>query len=191
MKPIYFDAKMIRPILDGRKKATRRPVKPQPAGAHMVMDCNEEERTFDFLCGGIKNGVICDWAETVKAPYWPGDVLWVKETWAHPRANPGRFLYRADHPDQSCTWGSWKSSVSMPLAAARIFLRVTDVRAERLQDIDDDGVLAEGLEIGCYFDELWNRAIKPADRPTCSWNSNPWVWVVSFERIGKKEAFGL
>ena len=72
-----------------------------------------------------------------------------------------------------------------PREAARIFLRVTDVRVERLQEIDDGGVVAEGLEIGCYFDELWNRTIKPKDRPLYGWEANPWVWVIEFERISK------
>lgn len=82
----------------------------------------------------------------------------------------------------------WRPSIHMPREAARIFLRVTDVQVERLQKIDDAGVVAEGLEIGCYFDELWNSTIKPKDRPTYGWDANPWVWVINFERISKEEA---
>lgn len=80
----------------------------------------------------------------------------------------------------------WRPSIHMPKEAARLFLRVTDVRTERLQDIDDSGVVAEGLEIGCYFDDLWNRTIKPAVRTAYGWDANPWVWVIEFERISKE-----
>lgn len=69
----------------------------------------------------------------------------------------------------------------MPKEAARIFLRVTNVRVERLQDIDDDGVVAEGLEIGAPFDELWDSTIKKSDRDMYGWAANPWVWVIEFE----------
>ena len=73
----------------------------------------------------------------------------------------------------------------MPRDAARIFLRVKGVGVERLQDIDDAGVTAEGLEIGCYFDELWDSTIKPKDRAAYGWGANPWVWVIQFERAGE------
>ena len=75
-----------------------------------------------------------------------------------------------------------------PKEAARIWLKVTDVRVERLQGIDDDGVVAEGLEIGAPFDELWDSTIKPADRALYGWEANPWVWVIEFERISREEA---
>ena len=65
---------------------------------------------------------------------------------------------------------------------------MTDVRVERLQGIDDDGVVAEGLEIGAPFDELWDSTIKPADRALYGWEANPWVWVIEFERISWEEA---
>ncbi len=71
----------------------------------------------------------------------------------------------------------------MPKEAARIFLRVTDVRVERLQDIDDEGVIAEGLKIGAPFDELWDSTIKKSDRDMYGWAANPWVWVIEFEKV--------
>ena len=81
----------------------------------------------------------------------------------------GCFVYRADYPEPDRLY--WHPSIHMPRQAARIFLRVTGVRVERLQDIDDDGVLSEGLEIGAPFDELWNRTVKPKDRPTYGWEA--------------------
>ena len=79
MKPILFNTDMVRAILDSHKTVTRRVVKPQPEGARSILDCDEEKRTFDLLCGnGGVGGVFVDWAETVKAPFWPHDILYVR-----------------------------------------------------------------------------------------------------------------
>ncbi len=202
MKPILFNTDMVRAILDSHKTVTRRVVKPQPEGARSILDCDEEKRTFDLLCGnGGVGGVFVDWAETVKAPFWPHDILYVRETWT---VWNGNYEYKADVDDgygpfcSNCTLDicaggcnsilKWHPSIHMPREAARIFLRVTDVRVERVQDIDDDGVVAEGLNIGDPFDELWDSTIKPADRALYGWDANPWVWVIEFERITREEA---
>ena len=186
MKPILFNTEMVRAILEGHKTVTRRVVKPQPKGAHTVLDHDDYEHTVDMLCGnGGEGGVFLDWAETIKSPCWPGDILWVRETFI--KKPNGEYLYKADDETVFPFLG-WRPSIHMPREAARIFLRVTNVQAERLQEVDDAGVVAEGLEIGCYFDELWNRTIKPKDRPTYGWEANPWVWVIEFERISKEEA---
>lgn len=89
----------------------------------------------------------------------------------------------------------------MPREAARSFVRVTDVRVERLQEITEDGAMAEsalplttpnipgkGRTFIQGFGELWNSAIKPKDRTLYGWDANPWVWVVEFERISREEA---
>ena len=81
----------------------------------------------------------------------------------------------------------WRPSIHMPKEAARIFLKVKKVRVERLQDIDDDGVVSEGLKIGDPFDELWDSTIKKADIDRYGWKTNPWVWVIEFERCEKTE----
>lgn len=141
----------------------------------------------------------------VPSPYRRGDILWVKETWYYEEHMHGitdgepdlpngryshRYVYRADSPDYPVDVGvgmqGWRPSIHMPKEAARIFLRVTDVRAERLQEIDDDDVLAEGLEIGAPFDELWNSL-----NAKCGygWDANPWVWAITFERVDKPEGW--
>lgn len=82
MKPILFNSDMVRAILDERKTCTRRVVKPQPKDAYAIIDSDDETHTFDLLCGNrVAGGLLADWAETVKAPYWPGDFLYVRETW--------------------------------------------------------------------------------------------------------------
>lgn len=81
IKPILFNAEMARAILDGKKTVIRVPVKPRPDGAHMVLDRNDEEHAYEFICGSYKNGFSRDWTEIVKAPYWEDDILWVQEAW--------------------------------------------------------------------------------------------------------------
>lgn len=88
----------------------------------------------------------------------------------------------------------WRPSIYMPREAARIFLRVTGVRVERLQDINldppgpENQVIKEGLHYLCDFIAVWEMTTKKRDRPTCGWDANPWVWVIEFERIRKEEA---
>ena len=179
--PILFNTEMVRAILEGRKTVTRRVVTPQPpAGVTQLY--------HGAAPGRWRSPGKDVWVE-IRAPYQPGDILWVRETWAAWSPTYGtepRLIYKAD--DNVPSGVKWNPSIHMPREAARIFLRVTGVRVERLQKIDDAGVVAEGLEIGCYFDELWNSTIKPKDRPTYGWDANPWVWVIEFERISKEEA---
>ena len=147
----------------------------------------------------------------MKPPCESGDVLWVRETWQHVYTyddsdkaieETGRYVYFADDPMPFTYWVDtdtgehkdqmpWRPSIHMPREAARIFLRVTDVRVERLQDIDDDGVVAEGLEIGAEFDELWNRTLSKSDRAKFGWAANPWVWVIKFERCERPDSITI
>lgn len=187
MKPILFNTNMVKALLDGRKTVTRRVVKPQPFAE--VKELYRKDNTDIWRTYGV------DWWYEFRAPFIPGDILWVRETWARPSepeirrgASPDAYIYKADIPLLPCAYDSWRPSIHMPREAARIFLRVTEVRAERLQDIDDAGVLDEGLEIGDPFDELWDRTLKPADCALYGWAANPWVWVISFEQISKEEA---
>ena len=147
--------------------------------------------------------------ETFKSPYRPGDILYVPETW---KCSPDSQLwadneYRVIFKDGKMVrfffgnqerlkkWrkyiykplGNWQSPYFMPREAARIFLRVTDVRVERLQEINDDGVVSEGMEIGAPFDDLWDSTIKKADRTLYGWEVNPWVFVIGFERVNGAE----
>ena len=135
-----------------------------------------------------------------------GDILYIRETWAFlpcmdctregtdcgrscvtyedkDSISDGCFVYRAEHPTPDRV--SWSPSIHMPKAAARIWLKVTNIRVERLQDIDDDGIVAEGLEIGAPFEELWDSTIKKPDRARYGWDANPWVWAIEFERCEK------
>ena len=86
----------------------------------------------------------------------------------------------------------------MPKEAARIFLRVTDVRVERLHYMNFYGILSEGIEVipeayndpdNAYlqavetFEKIWNHTIKKSDLDSYGWAANPWVWVIEFEKL--------
>lgn len=207
LRPILFSTPMVQAILDGRKTHTRRVMKPQP----------------------IKNGLFWEWAGAGwsldgpitpvyghsmynKCPYQPGDVLWVRETFAECQTPFFDYIYKADYPNASkadLDIEKWTPSLFMPKAAARIFLKVTAVKAERLQDITEADAIAEGVEswieermksrptyYSMYsdydspndpamysscpilsFESLWRKINGPE-----SWNENPWVWAITFER---------
>ncbi len=202
MKPILFNTEMVRAILDGRKTATRRV-------------CTEADDIREFSTNGyaywMKGRAFKSWDNLVaelkreKKTYMPGDILWVRETWA--KNAYGGYFYKADG---KCEVFSWHPSIHMPKEAARLFLRVTAVRVERLQDITESQAADEGTEDpyeyqdpawydqhglpGNYvidaFAGLWDSTIKPADRPRYGWEANPFVWVIEFERISEEAALG-
>lgn len=135
MKPILFNTEMVRAILDGRKTFTRRVIKPQPLDKPMSF--HDEE---DGVC------IVChiDNSETLNEiipPFQPGDILYVRETWLELNndhvINGKKYAYKADCTAESerirAEYGyKWRPSIHMPKKAARIFLRVTDVKAQRL-----------------------------------------------------------
>lgn len=186
--PILFNTEMVRAILKGKKKVTRRIAKAIPVETHRVEAL--DDGTFECHWGGYQTdtGAFCDGSCIVSGLYQPGDILYVRETWReHSPGFPQLFIYKANY---SFCETKWKPSIHMPKKAARIWLKVVNVRVERLQDIDDNGIKAEGLQIGCDFDDIWNATIKKADMNRYGWDANPWVWVVEFERCEKPEQRG-
>ncbi len=142
--PILFNTEMVRAILEGRKSCTRRIVK--------FLQGENPRWT-----GYIKDGLMLYNGKNEpcirKAPYQPGDILYVRETWCGLPVNEAGhmrghtiYYYKADGELRPEGWRStWHPSIHMPKKAARIWLKVTDVRVERLQDIDEDGVWDEGF----------------------------------------------
>jgi hypothetical protein len=198
MKPIIFSTPMVQAILDGRKTQTRRVINPSRKQINFMGDMDirslvrPDESTEEWLQLRSENGspVTC-----IKVPYQPGDILWVRETWS--RDENGEYVYRTNYgttEDDSFppSMFKWKPSIHMPREAARIFLRVKTVRVERVQDITAHDAIREGMESEIPFDtvdefkELWNNLNA---KRGYGWESNPWVWVVKFERISKDEAY--
>nr|DAT39243.1 MAG TPA: ASCH domain protein [Bacteriophage sp.] len=147
VKPILFNTEMVRAILDRRKSCTRRLVKPQPDEKHtyplgFVTDSTEKKEVGCFGFGIDEYGGSVQYA---KPPYQPGDTLYVRETFIQAAAHI--FWYKADDNSWISEGLHWKPSIHMPKEAARIWLKVTDVRVERLQDITVDGCHREGINI--------------------------------------------
>lgn len=200
MKPILFNTDMVRAILDGRKTVTRRVVKPQPRMVYYdgrLQDSGEDTRECSplyVLIAENHNGAVMQ----IVPPCQPGQTLYVRETWGvksygTPGGMAGKYVYKADGGE--CQ--KWRPSIHMPRAAARLFLRVTDVRVERLRDITEEQAIAEGVRIGLggepyfscrnAFQALWDSTIKPADRERYGWDANPWVWVIAFKRVERED----
>jgi hypothetical protein len=125
----------------------------------------------------------------------PGDLLWVRETWQGPilqATGHGELVevirYRATDEPATTTRGvaKWRSPIHMPKWAARLWLRVTDVRVGRVQEISKADTYAEGVVYPenawsiANFAALWDSI--NAKRPGCSWRENPWCWAITFER---------
>lgn len=193
MKPILFNTEMVRAILDGRKTVTRRIVDPKYIQSETA-PIKTADGIFHFWCYG-----------EVKSPYKVGDILYVRETWStqydgiNDDNGYGQYVYKADGTKLDNSRGSasrWYPSIHMPKSAARIFLKVTDVRVERLQDITEEQAKAEGVSGLCYdvetgeerydmtfFKILWDSTIKKQDIDLYGWDANPFVWVIEFERV--------
>lgn len=198
VKPILFNTEMVRAILARRKSCTRRLVKPQPDEKHtyplgFVTDSTEKKEVGCFGFGIDEYGGSVQYA---KPPYQPGDILYVRETFIQAAAHI--FWYKADDNSWISEGLRWKPSIHMPKEAARIWLKVTDVRVERLQEITVESALAEGtdkyIHLNGKFDEnailtsfmgIWNSTIKNSDLDRYGWAANPWVWVIEFERCEK------
>ena len=213
VKPILFNTEMVRAILDGRKTCTRRICK--DANEHTVPDMdfyNADRRTY-----AVHNFADKEHTEQLSTaertcPICPGDILYVRETWCDDRqfthdSTPGQYFYKASENEKF----KWKPSIHMPKEAARIWLKVTDVRVERLQDITPKDAKNEGVgnlfyeDIGYseknygtevdpeygiakeQFAWLWDSTIKKSDLAQYGWDASPWVWVIEFERCGDAE----
>lgn len=208
-RPILFNTEMVRAILDGRKTQTRRVVR----GIEGLNVCRAEPSEgayeslaeWDLLCGWSHKNGMYDAVKSIRAPYAVGDVLWVRETWVNIPVSPGghfriggRYYYKADGDRRPEGWqGAWRPSVHMPAGAARIFLKVRDIRMERLQLMDDAAAISEGfcdspaeaVSPLARFAAQWNKTIKRDKLCKYGYYANPWVWVIDFERCEKPEGW--
>lgn len=224
MKPILFNTEMVKAILDGRKTVTRR----LPSSRIRDKWYEYDEWATDQCAGMAAAGIRCERSYEDdfyrnRQPYEEGEVLYVRETWKQATggtAGPGlydTYLYKADEPQDTSglmVEERWHPSIHMPKAAARIFLRVTEVRLERLREISEDDALKEGCTgepchclkegrgiYGCTdcmntgwieppeldFMYLWEKTVPKDLKHICGWDANPWVWVIGFERISREE----
>lgn len=209
---------MIRAILEGRKTQTRRVLKPVSEVPEVVCwvpepgNCSyARDGWWTARVPGPSSG---NWVTgAARCPYGvPGDRLWVRETWTAEEVPTGGVLvaYRASCEGDCFDYLSgseavrmrvkrWKPSIFMPRAVSRLTLEITDVRVQRLQDIDNEDSRTEGVECcphrgatcgffetgfnqcyGCAYRLLWNQINGPRG---FGWDSNPWVWAITFKRV--------
>ena len=192
-RPILFSGEMVRAILDDRKTQTRRVIKPQPLEL-----CDE---IWQWKYTEQKEEDLYEWLETA-APYQVGDRLWVREAiridsdcsailYAADKARVFRGKYQIQYAYYPQDW-PWKRtvlpSIFMPKWAARIWLEITGVRAERVQDISAYDILKEGVKewmlhlprARSAFQALWDSLSAQRGYPFAD---NPWVWVYEFKRL--------
>lgn len=213
--PNLFNTEMVRAILERRKGATRRSVK----------GYIPDDAVWGYTAFTPKGYISCRGTfadgygeKFFKLPCEPGDILYVRETWEHfeccccegdehgncyrePQQSAlnksyGCYMYRAT--DEIYGDARWHPNIHMPKEAARIWLKVTNVRVERLQEITIDGIRNEGIssmavhagdmEIALKeWKNLWNSTIKKTDLDSYGWEANPYVFVIEFIRIDKPE----
>lgn len=203
IKPILFSTPMVRAILDGRKTMTRRVIKDKDI--INAWDCESDGTPIAY----IEQETGDSYAPTYPARYQPGDILWVRETWRIDDWDGFYHYFASETPIHGVD--RWRPSIHMPKSAARIWLRVTDVRVERVQEITNNDAIKEGCMgaecdclhlgrswMGCEscmntgwqeppiveFAQLWDDINA---KRGYGWSENPWVWVIGFERCDKPE----
>ncbi|MBY5594134.1 hypothetical protein HFO51_06580 [Rhizobium leguminosarum] len=217
-RPILLKAYEVSGILDGRQTQLRRIVKnQQPYMEYVGIDCKDRSPTW-----GVHDGKTKESVAFIKCPFGQlGDRLWGKETWqslwAEAEQRPPYGLksnegwavsYAATngileyYDEDDGVVARCKSSTQMPRWASRILLEIVGVRVERLQDISERDVKAQGIQgsVGREIDPAWLKASEPL-APTGnflkdifaglwshihgqeSWQASPWVWVVEFKRV--------
>jgi hypothetical protein len=200
---------MVNAILEGRKTQTRRVVKPEPqplefATHHTPLDTaiaslkKQVSKGLEELhIKGAGKGLVFPFC-----PYQVGNVLWVREMWAEFPIES--YIYKSTEKKEIAEHVKWKPSIHMPKKACRIFLEITEVRLQRLQDISANDAIDEGIEIvpsdmpvtyknyenGFEWDGLGDstqsfQSLWQSINGTDSWYKNPFVWAITYKRIDK------
>ena len=215
MKQILFNTEMVRAILDGRKSCTRRVIKFPVNRYTNNVPLADKVVVQELRCDKVNFLEEPFFSYGMNLPYQPGDILYVRETWQYLYEldgneqvieDTGKYYYAATDTIPFNTYvdengvrhdhAPWRPSIHMPKEAARIWLKVTNVRVERLQEITTNQIEQEGVETEYphvlngeekkyAFQNLWNSTIKKSDLDRYGWDANPYVWVIEFERCEK------
>ena len=201
-KPMIFSTEMVRSLLNGTKTQTRRIIKVNNSLDFMGFEIGNNYRKSHVAFGFKKNSEI---KTLVKSKYQIGDTIWVRETFAE---KGNRIFYKADSDDfenaglKGMYDFKWKPSIFMPKGLARIYLKITNVRIERLQEISESDAIAEGIDYSDFFayklyqkKPFFSKHISATDSYMSlfeyingkgTWQENPLVWVYDFEVLSKK-----
>ncbi len=224
IKSIIFNTPMVKAVLQDRKTHTRRVIKPQPSPEEVLCQpeyyypaLTDKDGNQYHAKKQVFGTFTLDGEKSWKSPYAPGDILYVKETWQItdviydyynggweagyplkpiPKTKPSfkhAIWYKAD-----CEEPPFIPAIFMPRWAARIWLNVTDVRVQRVNDITIEDIISEGVssrliehdacvDLRDKFANLWNSIY---EKRGGGWETNPYVWVIEFERIEKPEFAG-
>lgn len=185
--PILFDTEMVKSILSGQKTQTRRLFKPPLC--RVVETANKIYCKDSVWHAQLKNG------HSITSPFvcpygTPGDLLWVKETWT---PSLSEVAYKADYSkdilSEKRNKGLWHPSIHMPKTAARIWLKITEIKAQRIQTITEEEAKAEGIGVAKIFgfNEIGQSNYREGFFAKWvsiygieSWYENPWVWAITF-----------
>jgi hypothetical protein len=192
--PITFSGQMIRAILANKKTQTRRKVRGLPEGIDRVTEFEDTCLFTATMRTVTLQGRVVTVVEECQEKKWKygvtGQRLWVREIWQPCKdALTGKVIpqYKADWEangnPQGPAGGKWKTSWFMPRWASRITLEVTGYACERLQAITEADVIAEGCPEEVLYGTGWYRNLWDEINGAGSFESNPFVWVVSFKRI--------
>lgn len=214
-RPILFSTPMVQAIMDGRKTMTRRTKGLEQVSIipfHWGMDKTPYQKDGKFYYE-LQTHVDDSCKYEIKCPYGQvGDILWVRETFrkAHGMPTGPRYEFKATALEDGVPIDEpWKPSIFMPREACRLFLEITNIRVDRLQDISEDDAINEGIEWKIKFPEdhpnlkYWKdylfkdrfatglmfgakesfKSLWLSINGPESWTANPWVWVIKFKRI--------
>jgi hypothetical protein len=205
-KPIIFNTEMVKAILEDRKTQTRRVdgLKDINNSPNCFNDPVKSSNTANDWAFHFYDGEKLKGINYLKCPYQIGMKLYVRETWTDPTPDQSGYpiMYLADMPmhwDKSQEGGSvtlyaknykWRPSIHMPKDYARLFLEITNIRAERIRDISVKDIFAEGIKINkhniasdeCFISKWINLWDPIYEKQNYGWVNNPWVWVIEFKR---------
>jgi hypothetical protein len=188
---------MVQAIVEGTKTQTRRIVQ-------NAVEIAENPNALGWFINELGEAIACPYGKI-------GDVLWVRENFQYRFEDKNQPAYAADFNYPLVSRIKWKPSIHMPKSACRIFLRITNIRVQRLQNISQEDAIAEGIidyEDGTYKNYFTKKGLRDIDGVECLapiasfqslfcningialWDQNPYVWVIEFDRIPKPENFG-
>ncbi len=209
-RPILMSSPMVKAILEGRKTQTRRldglhdinmvgldgAGQPTNPGQYSLLAFDGKQADFARFAvnvGGINVSVVYH----ANCPYQVGDRLWVRETHTILLTEPPKVVYRADQ--NVSYYEDWRPSIFLPRWASRILLEITEVRVQRVQQMNFEDTMAEGCPIdpnseadyedgqivgGSWFGHRkWFVSLWDSINTKHPWASNCWTWAISFKRL--------